>query len=294
MKKDYLTKSAELVKNNVSEENPILIHQAHHKKDLPYHYHNIVQILFLVKGEAVLYLNEKKYIIKDYDFIYINKYDRHKLIPDLSKSIVYVLEFEPNFIGNSKKYNEIFNFFSSLTDESKIISVNTPNLSQVILNLKDMLFESQYKHEDYKLFLEIRLMDILLSIKRYFTIKEPLYNKKEEDEYNKNIIKNVLDYVENHYYEKLTLDIISQKAHLSKRQFTRIFKKITGITFVEYLNDIRIKKALQMLRSNNENEIIYVCFETGFNDLSYFYRIFKKYTGLTPKEYIKIHLKKRN
>ncbi len=291
MDKDYITnKQAKLIYNNISKETPILIHQAHHTKDLPYHYHKIIQILFLVKGEAVLYLNGKKFNVKDLDFIYINKMDKHKLIPDLNTSIVYVLEFDPALLKN-KKLDSISEFYNNLNDENKIISIDSPNLSKVILNLKDMLYEIQYKYEDYQLFLENRLVDILLLIKRHYIIKEPEFNQTDEDEYNKNIIKNVLDYIETHYYEKLTLDTIAHTAHLSKRQFTRIFKKVTGITFVEYLNNIRIKKAQEMLSTSN-NEIIYVCFETGFNDLSYFYRLFKKYTGLTPKEYLKIHSKK--
>ena len=85
------------------------------------------------------------------------------------------------------------------------------------------------------------------------------------------------------YYRRLTLDEMAHMACVSKRQYMRIFKKISGKTFVEYLNGVRINHARQLLWNKDPIKITTVCFETGFEDISYFYRIFKVFTGTTPK-----------
>ena len=75
---------------------------------------------------------------------------------------------------------------------------------------------------------------------------------------------------------------VADHACVSKYYLEHIFKKETGATFVEYLNVYRVSQAKQKLVERN---ISTVCFETGFSSLSHFYKIFKKYTGISPKGY---------
>ena len=72
---------------------------------------------------------------------------------------------------------------------------------------------------------------------------------------------------------------------LGARQFIRIFNKLTNKRFKEYLQELRINEALRLL-ATHQKEIKSTCFEVGFEDLSHFYKVFRKYTGTTPKKYL--------
>ncbi len=71
----------------------------------------------------------------------------------------------------------------------------------------------------------------------------------------------------------------------NKDHFRRVFKQYTGVTPVEYLTNLRVRCAKNMLKNNNGRKIKEIAFESGFSDYLYFAKVFKKHTGLTPGEY---------
>lgn len=92
----------------------------------------------------------------------------------------------------------------------------------------------------------------------------------------------VIAQIDSSYFETWTLARGSRRAGLSERQFTKIFNARTGMTFLQYLTARRIDAASALLRQPNQT-IAGVAFSCGFNDLSHFYRVFRKETGTTPK-----------
>ncbi len=99
-------------------------------------------------------------------------------------------------------------------------------------------------------------------------------------------IEKALLYIEENLDKPLTLAEVSQKCFMSKYHFTRVFKKVSGQTFKEYHNEKRIEKA-KLLLSGSPLRITEVCYEVGYNDISYFNRIFRRYVGMTPSTYRK-------
>ena len=100
---------------------------------------------------------------------------------------------------------------------------------------------------------------------------------------NSDRLQKVFTFVENNYYKEISMDEIAKKANLTLPAFCNFFKKTTHITFTEFVNRFRINKACQMIaQGQNVSES---CYNSGFNSISYFSRIFKKYTGKTPSEY---------
>lgn len=94
-------------------------------------------------------------------------------------------------------------------------------------------------------------------------------------------------YINENYAKGLTLELIGQEVGLNPSYFSNIFKKETGNSFVDYLTDIRIQNAKNLL-TETDLEIIEVSERTGFNDLKYFNRCFRKITGMTPAAYRKL------
>ena len=98
------------------------------------------------------------------------------------------------------------------------------------------------------------------------------------------VIRQVAEYISAHYAEPLTLEEVAGHIHLNPSYLSTIFKKITNLSFREYLNKVRIEEA-QRLLLNTDYSIIEISTACGFNDQSYFSKVFKRYTGMTPKRF---------
>lgn len=106
------------------------------------------------------------------------------------------------------------------------------------------------------------------------------YSKKEQQR-----IREIYGLIDERYQGKMTVDEVAELCNLSKPAFCRYFKKATGSTFIEFLNQYRISQAKRLLlMGKNVGE---TCYECGFESLSYFNRIFKKVTGENPSGFKK-------
>ena len=102
---------------------------------------------------------------------------------------------------------------------------------------------------------------------------------------NSNIAK-ALQFIKQNFLRQITLDEISRECGMSKYYFSRTFKNSTSITFKEYHNKTRIE-ASKILLKKQELNITQICYAVGFNDASYFSRVFRKFEGISPALYIK-------
>ncbi|WP_159885628.1 response regulator [Paenibacillus puerhi] len=99
------------------------------------------------------------------------------------------------------------------------------------------------------------------------------------------LMNSVKAYLEEHFAEEISLEQISRRIGLSSFYFSKYFKKMAGINFKEYLIQIRMEKAMFLMKSFNKS-VKEVTLEVGYNDPNYFSKAFKKYTGLSPTQFI--------
>lgn len=95
----------------------------------------------------------------------------------------------------------------------------------------------------------------------------------------------VIHYIEKHYAEPISLQDIADVINISSSYCCQLFKKIYKTSPVDYMNNLRIEKAKNLLLTNDFMPIQKICELVGFSDPSYFCRIFKKQTGITPSEF---------
>ncbi|WP_274365042.1 response regulator transcription factor [Paenibacillus thermotolerans] len=93
-----------------------------------------------------------------------------------------------------------------------------------------------------------------------------------------------LEYIRRHYLESITLQQVADVVHVSKNYFSILFKKTTGHNFIDYVIELRIQKAKELL-SGTDLKIYEVAEQSGFNDVKYFSKLFKKITGYSPMDY---------
>ena len=108
--------------------------------------------------------------------------------------------------------------------------------------------------------------------------------KKEYNDYRNYLIDNIILYIDENFAKPLTLEAVASEFLISSGHLCRLFKQKLDINFINYLHQVRIKKAKQLLLTSNLRiyEIAYFC---GYQDINYFTKVFKKYTGLTPIYY---------
>ena len=130
-----------------------------------------------------------------------------------------------------------------------------------------------------------QLMGLLCLDKRYtVSDKSDLSNHR-----NLYLLKNVLNYIDAHYTEKITLNELARTAGMSPKYFCHFFSEMTGRTPIDYVNYYRIERACCLL-AGTDSQITDIAMLCGFNDVSYFTRAFKKYKGKSPGQYLKAPL----
>lgn len=135
----------------------------------------------------------------------------------------------------------------------------------------------------YEQFIQIlSILKLLIEDDECELLHKEIYQNNKRD-VSQGRLKKVYNYVHMNYQQKFALSEVARLCSLSDAAFCRYFKKETGITFFEFLNQYRISQAKRLLMMNKN--ISEVCFESGFESLSYFNRRFKKATGVNPSSY---------
>ncbi|MFT5858167.1 MAG: AraC-like DNA-binding protein [Flavobacteriaceae bacterium] len=107
------------------------------------------------------------------------------------------------------------------------------------------------------------------------------YNEKEGKRMNQ-----IFQFTMQEYHRVILLDEVASLANMTPNAFCRYFKQRTRKTYVSFLNEIRISKACELIKAT-ELTVAQACYQSGFNNLSHFNRIFKKVRGCSPSEYAK-------
>ena len=146
--------------------------------------------------------------------------------------------------------------------------------------------EDAQKNFAYVLSLNARIYDILVILSRSLAhtvnLNDLQYGIKKVHGLDK--LNHVFKYIDEHYQDNITLKDIAKIAGFSEYHFSRIFKEITEKNFHIYINEFRIKKAEKML-ANTSISIAQAAYDTGFNSVATFNRIFKRVKGCTPSQY---------
>lgn len=147
----------------------------------------------------------------------------------------------------------------------------------------------QYNNEKpygYELMVRARMCELWYIIVRAFTKVTPVREIKSmrKDEQR---VKLALDYIKANYREQITLDEIAKELNICKSECCRCFKRVLGLTPIEYVVRYRIYTAAFLLDEPGQkrNDIAEIAVKVGFNNISYFNKMFKKYIGMTPSEY---------
>jgi len=159
----------------------------------------------------------------------------------------------------------------------EIIKMNTQKYGIDIKKLEYAYFKTPFISKK-KLMSYIDLINLIVSY--VIEVEDKIITLRNEN--LSSLIIKAKTFVENYYNKKIYIKDMADHLYISKYYFEHLFKKETGLTFIEYLNYYRVLIAKKDIAKKSIAE---VCYDTGFNSLSQFYKIFKRYTNTSPTEY---------
>ena len=154
---------------------------------------------------------------------------------------------------------------------------------ELIPTLDGLFFSLKRAVESEESYPEQRITSyLLLVLAIIFERSEYSFSKSASSSYEH--IVAAIEYMERNCSQPITLADTAGAVHLSANHLSQLFPKVSGSTFINHLNSLRIKKAKEML-ANTDAPVTYIAFECGFGSFSTFSRVFKKELGCTPSTY---------
>jgi len=264
----------------------IVISRFTYKKKEDPHTHDFVEICYVENGRVEQVVNGVKAYMERGQMLIFLPGDKHEFTPVGEATIANIM-FSPEVLGScglmESNAPDLLSYAACSGDKSgkdkpNIISftgLGMVNIEQIINNMAD---EFNTKRSDYELVLKSYLDIVLVSALRQ--MKNGEAGGGEVANISK-ITPEVIAYIEKNYNKKLTLSEVAKISFYNPRYFCSLFKECFGKTLTEYLNELRVKKAIELL-GETSLPVDEICYMVGFGDKKFFYRLFKKITGTTP------------
>lgn len=254
---------------------------------LPHHWHSEFEFIYLAAGEAVFTIDDEDILIKAGECIFVNCGQLHSGFSKTDACTYFSVVFGTEFLTNT--FDACNKFFDGIkTNKYKILQhfkPEIPSQAKVIFNLKDIVAELTDKDIAYELSVKSKLLSIFSVLFRnslYTTMlndhKGLLSTKRH------NTLKQILGYIYQNYSKKIKLTDISESVNLTPQYLCKFFKDMTNMSIVDYINHSRIETAISLLKISTLS-ITDIALECGFDNISYFNRVFKKQMNCSPTEF---------
>lgn len=258
----------------------------------PYHFHPEYELTLIVKGEGNRYVGNSMAVYSTGDLVLLGENLPHCWKTSAGKSEALnassvVVQFNKDFLGNG---------FFSKPEMATILQLLERSvhgiqfLNETVGDITAQMLKLSEEEEPFE-----KLISMLKILQTLATSKEfVLLHQKgmmiEKSAVKQERINRVLGYIVDHFKDEILLEKASEIAHMSPNAFCKYYKKVTGQTFMETVIDYRINYAIQQL-IHSDKSISDISFESGFVDVSHFYKLFKRKIKLSPLNYRKKFIK---
>lgn len=256
--------------------------------DFPSHKHNYIEIMYMCAGSTTHIINENtRIVLKTGDLLFLNQFSSHEILPakleDIGINFIVLPEFFDEVLPMINNDNALSDFLINTLRQNTIeasylhykVSDVLP-IQNLVENLVWSLLNKQHNHRQ----LDQTTMGLLFM---------QLVNNTERIEINENELSHnaiaikVLRYIEEEYKEA-NLTYIADELNISISNLSKIIKSTTGYTFKELLQNKRLKQA-QFLLSETRLPVTDIIYRVGYDNTSYFHRLFKEKFNVSPKKY---------
>jgi len=258
----------------------VSIDDPEHITTIAKHWHNNIEIFYIITGSIDLWINSEKYELGNDNLIVVNINEIHSS-QYKQKGDGVLLQIPYEFVKNYYPNIDSISFICN--------SVKDINNNKKYTKLKNMLREIDCiyneRKEGYVLKTYSLLFDILFEIVTNFSVSRP---DKESIKSRKNLdrLTQIVEYIKENKKIDLSLDMVAEEFNLTPQYLSKYFKNYMGISYIKYLNSLRLESAYKEL-VNTDLSITDIAIENGFPDTKAFSRLFKNIYGANPGEYRK-------
>ncbi|HKM34752.1 MAG TPA: AraC family transcriptional regulator [Lachnospiraceae bacterium] len=246
-----------------------------------YHCHDYLEIAFMMSGVGKYRIDEKVYDVGEGDLMLFNPGTYHQcLVTDATNSLT---EF---FVGASDiHFKNLPENCMPLPKEGIIVNTTGEFRQKLFKICASMEAENAICWQGRYFMMKTYLMQlILLIVKQQFTPVELKTGYAFESVNKKYVVEQIVNYFEDHYADKISLDQIAENMYLSPFYISKIFKSETGDTPIRHLINIRLEKAMELLQKGFTGSIKEVAVSVGYEDAYHFSKLFKKRYGIPPSK----------
>ncbi len=249
------------------------------------HDHDFVEIVYIIEGDSRHYINGEEFSVKAGDLLFINFGCTHSFSLD-DKFVAYNLMIRVDYFTKNMIKNDNLFYMLALTsfekiqrelnDKSPLVSFDYSQRDEMFNLFRNIEMELEKDELGRSLVLDSYINIILCKVFRKIFVKDS----------DKDLLipQDILDYINEHFNEKISLSDLSQRCFYNPAYFSRLFKKTFNMSFTDYIMDVRLKRCSELLKNSNYT-IDRIIEECGFLDRNTFYERFKNKYGCTPSEY---------
>ncbi|SFM05507.1 AraC-like ligand binding domain-containing protein [Paenibacillus sp. 1_12] len=248
-----------------------------------WHYHKEVEFIAIIEGSLSVQTKHDTRMLQSGDVHVLGNSQLHRTKQE-SETLNYIVcqfDLAQHFDESTMPY---LHYFSEIRRPlgllNYIFSEHSDVQKQACAIIMDIFTESQTKQKGCELAITASIRRLLLLLLRNDT--NGVLHGSESDELTR--LQPALDYVEQHMAEKITIEQACSVLNLSYHYFIKYFKKVMGLSFVDYVNYKRIKKAERLLLTQDVS-IVEVGQAVGIPNMAQFYKLFKRHNHCSPKEF---------
>lgn len=256
---------------------PFAIHKKHNEGvfQLYSHYHKEIELITVISGAIDFYVGTELYEVKEGEVLVIPPYCMHRahMYPGTRHECIC---FDLSILWDDTLRRDLEK--GVLTVRSHLTQ-DLPYTPFAYKCARSALAAYENKRAGWE-------MEVIGNLSLLFgrLCAVSFFVKSGIADVNIDFVKSVVEYVKGHYGEQITSRIVAEQLYLNNSYFCRLFKKMFGCCFSEYLTSYRIEQA-KILLNTTELSVSEVAFKCGFNGFSYFSKVFKESAGISPSKY---------
>lgn len=251
-----------------------------------FHWHNYLEISYVKQGIGRYYIENKVYDIAPGDIVVINNIEPHYMEVLPPQTMVQpVVMFDGRLIsdGSSQLFDSQYlePFFARGSNFSNKIDRHTDVGKKIFTLLTEIESEYTAQRVGYQLMIKAKLLSIFTYLIRYYqdagkTATSPARKSKKLEQ-----LQVVFEYIDSQLDQPLILEDLAALVYMTPSYFCTFFKKSTGFTPTQYIHNVRVGRAIELLQTTSRG-VYDIAIECGFGNLAHFNRTFKRVTGKTP------------
>ena len=246
---------------------------------IPMHWHDAMEILFCLNGEVTIQIDHKAFLLSRNQLVVFDSKEMHSIQSASPLYMFLCIHVDKKQMALYCPDLELYHI------QCQPLPLDHPKSTEylTLCQLARDLTRSSIKKESTSTMRSDGIALLMLSdLIQSFSVYAPPGTATDEKKPN-DVLRVIISYVTEHYPEKITLNDISARIGFSKEYFCRFFKQHMGITFLQYLNEVRISHAGRLL-SSTELSVAEVMHQIGFTNQTVFNRMYKELYGMTPRQ----------